>query len=86
MAPTWPPTPSKALNSLRTPLNDFGLAEADLGEAVELIAPHIPESNPRSLGRGRLQAALLGELLKAGVGFECPISPDQLRTAPDGRH
>jgi hypothetical protein len=47
MAPTWPPTPSKALNSLRTTLNDFGLAEADLGEAVELIAPHIPESNPR---------------------------------------
>jgi hypothetical protein len=40
------------------------LAEADLGEAVELIALHIPESNP---GQGPVTIPDLTKLLRADL-------------------
>jgi maleylacetate reductase len=39
-------------------LKDYGLAESDLQEAVELILPYIPESNPRAVDAGSLARLL----------------------------
>lgn len=51
-----------------TALQDYGLTEDDIPEAVQLILPHIPASNPRQVTSGNLDELLRAALTGAAPG------------------
>ncbi|WP_179443452.1 hypothetical protein [Rhodococcus sp. ACPA1] len=63
-----------------TALKDYGLTEQDIPEAVELILPVIPPSNPRPVTADDLSA-----LLRAAHAGNSPAVTEPASTVPGDR-